>query len=177
METNFPEGEAANLKLAVKAPKEFTLALRRPSWAGTGFVVKVNGTPVSVVSKPGSYIEIKRRWKTGDSVSLTLPKTLRLESSPDNPRVAAVMWGPLVLAGDLGPEPELGAGRGGATADRGVAGPRGLVLRRDRPIPGNGQGPRRTAAASERRDPRPARPARIRGRQYRGGRGAPERLP
>src|SRR5262249_39212639 len=78
------------------------------------FVVKVNGSPVNVASKPGSYVEIKRTWKTGDSISLTLPKTLRLESSPDNPRIAAVMWGPLVLAGDLGPEPERGAGRNGA---------------------------------------------------------------
>lgn len=29
--------------------------------------------------------------------------TLRLESMPDNPNRAAVMYGPLVLAGELGP--------------------------------------------------------------------------
>ena len=34
----------------------------------------------------------------------TLPKTLRLEPLPDNPRRAAILWGPLVLAGDIGPE-------------------------------------------------------------------------
>jgi hypothetical protein len=45
-------------------------------------------------------------------VELTLPKTLHLEPTPDNPRVAAIMWGPLVLAGDLGPEPERGRERG-----------------------------------------------------------------
>ena len=46
-----------------------------------------------------------------------LPKTLRLEPLPDNARRAAVLWGPLVLAGDLGPEQrgERGRGRGGAT--------------------------------------------------------------
>jgi DUF1680 family protein len=112
METNFPEGESATLKLALKAPKQFTLALRRPSWAGDGFAVKVNGQAVKNLAKPTSYIELKRKWKSGDTVAVTLPKTLRLEPTPDNARVAAILWGPLVLAGDLGPERERG-GRAG----------------------------------------------------------------
>jgi len=44
-------------------------------------------------------------------VRLTLPKALRLDLTPDNKRRAAILWGPLVLAGDLGPEPPR-AGRG-----------------------------------------------------------------
>jgi uncharacterized protein len=106
METNFPEGASASLKLTLKAPKQFTLALRRPSWAGEGFAVKVNGQPVKQLPAPGSYVELKRKWKTGDTVALELPKTLRLEPLPDNNRVTAIMWGPIVLAGDLGPERE-----------------------------------------------------------------------
>ena len=124
METDFPEGESAKLKLMLDAPKEFVMALRRPAWADERFSVKVNGEAVSqdVISplsgvpesgrrvadrrwqKSGSYVELKRTWKTGDTVELTLPKALRLEPLPDNPRRAAIMWGPLVLAGDLGPE-------------------------------------------------------------------------
>jgi uncharacterized protein len=111
MDTNFPEGESASLKLTLKAPKQFTLALRRPSWAGEGFAVKVNGQPVKQLPAPGSYVELKRKWKTGDAVALTLPKTLRLEPLPDNKRVAAIMWGPIALAGDLGPERERRRGR------------------------------------------------------------------
>jgi DUF1680 family protein len=103
MDTNFPEGESATLKLRLKAPRAFTLALRRPSWAGEGFTVKVNGQIVKALARPGSYIELKRRWKSNDQVALTLPKTLHLEPLPDNARVAAILWGPLVLAGDLGP--------------------------------------------------------------------------
>jgi hypothetical protein len=45
-------------------------------------------------------------------VNLTLHKTLRLEPLPDNPRRVAIMWGPLVLAGDLGPEERRERGRG-----------------------------------------------------------------
>jgi len=104
MSTTFPEGDAASLKLTLPRPKTFTLALRRPSWAGDGFSVKVNGTNIGTLSQPGSYVELKRTWKTGDSVSLVLPKTLHIEALPDNNRRAALMWGPLVLAGDLGPE-------------------------------------------------------------------------
>jgi DUF1680 family protein len=104
METTFPEGETATLTLTLKAPKQLRIALRRPSWAGAGFSVKVNGEPVKQLSTPGSYIEISRRWKSGDAVVLAMPKTLRLEPLPDNPRVAAIMSGPIVLAGDLGPE-------------------------------------------------------------------------
>src|SRR6185503_3530229 len=71
---------------------------------GDGFAVKVNGKSVTTLPRPGSYVELKRTWKTGDSVSLVLPKTLRIEGLPDNNRRAALMWGPLVLAADLGPE-------------------------------------------------------------------------
>ena len=110
MATDFPEGDSASLKLTLKAPRQFTLALRRPSWAGEGFIVKINGRPVERLSGPGTYIELKRRWKSGDAVTLTLPKTLRLEPLPDNRRVAAIMWGPLALAGDLGPERMRGRG-------------------------------------------------------------------
>jgi uncharacterized protein len=108
METSFPEGESATLKMTLQRPKPFTLALRRPSWAGAGFAVKINGKEVKSLSAPGSYVELKRTWKSGDAVALVLPKILHQEATPDNPGRAALMWGPLVLAGDLGPERRLG---------------------------------------------------------------------
>jgi DUF1680 family protein len=140
MDTDFPEGESVKLTLTLDAPKEFTLALRRPYWVGDGFSVKVNGETVArgeeqrTEDKPGrtpppsgstarerttfkappvgSFVELKQTWKNGDIVELTLPKTLRLEPLPDNPRRVAILWGPLVLAGDLGPGTERGRERG-----------------------------------------------------------------
>ena len=134
METGFPDGDTAKISLALPAPKLFTLAVRRPAWAGDGFVIKVNGTSVEQPTlaslrggaaagrnnAPGNegqnaddsvFVELSRTWKSGDVVELTLPKSLRLEPTPDNKSVAAVMWGPLVLAGNLGPrrEPRRGA--------------------------------------------------------------------
>jgi DUF1680 family protein len=104
METNFPVGESASLRMTPKSSKNFTLVLRRPYWAGTGFSVKVNGRTLTNLPKPDSYVEITRRWTKGDTVELILPKTLRKEALPDNPNRFALMWGPLVLAGDLGAE-------------------------------------------------------------------------
>ena len=103
-DTNFPEGDSATLKLTLDSPKQFTLAVRRPSWCGDGFTVRINGTPIKDLSTPGSYVEIEREWKSDDTVSLSLPKALRLAPLPDNPRVSAILWGPLVLAADLGAE-------------------------------------------------------------------------
>jgi DUF1680 family protein len=104
VDTSFPEGESASLKFTLARRKKFTLALRRPSWAGGNFSVKVNGKALAKLPPPGSYVEIKRAWKSGDTVALVLPKQLHEEPLPDNPRRVALMWGPLVLAGDLGPE-------------------------------------------------------------------------
>jgi DUF1680 family protein len=104
MKTDFPEGDSAGLTMSLASEKNFTLALRRPPWAGEGFAVKVNGQAISKLPAPGSYVELSRTWKNGDEVSLVLPKQLRVEPLPDNVRRVALMWGPLVLAGDLGPE-------------------------------------------------------------------------
>jgi uncharacterized protein len=107
-DTTFPEGESAALTLSLEAPKALTLSLRRPAWAGERFSVAVNGAAITQLPAAGSYVDVKRTWKTGDTVSLVLPKRLHLDAVPDNTRRAAIMWGPLVLAGDLGPEPERG---------------------------------------------------------------------
>ena len=105
MESSFPEGESAQLTVDMDEPKDLTFAFRRPSWAGDGFAVRVNGRPAGVESTPGSYVGITRTWSAGDTITVTLPKTLRVDRLRDNPTRGAVLWGPLVLAGDLGPQP------------------------------------------------------------------------
>ena len=127
-ETSFPDGDSAKLTLTMAAPKRFTLAVRRPVWAGDAFVIKVNGAAIEQpllatlrdgaaggrgnapgnedVAQPSTFVNLEREWKTGDTVELTIPKTVRLEPTPDNKSVAAIMWGPLVLAGDWGPRRE-----------------------------------------------------------------------
>src|SRR5262249_4132033 len=62
----------------------------------------INGRRQPVTASSGSYVPIDREWKNGDRIDVRLPMTLHTEAMPDNPRLIAVMYGPLVLAGDLG---------------------------------------------------------------------------
>lgn len=100
-DTDFPEGETATIHLHTAAPTPFTLAVRRPAWAGDRFAVAVNGEPVADLPPAGSHVHLRRIWQDGDCVSVILPKILRLEPLADNAQRAAILWGPLVLAGDL----------------------------------------------------------------------------
>ena len=55
---------------------------------------------------PGTYAEIRRVWSKGDVLTVTIPMAVRAEPMPDDPRKVAFLYGPVVLAGDLGPEPQ-----------------------------------------------------------------------
>ncbi len=80
----------------------FTIAVRLPDWCPTPSA-EFNGRTVAAHRDSRGYFTIRRRWKAGDVVALELPMRLRLESTPDDPATVALLRGPLVLAGDLGP--------------------------------------------------------------------------
>jgi DUF1680 family protein len=102
MDTRYPyEGEIGIKVRRLAGQGRFTLALRVPAWA-KGHRVHVNGKPVSARTEKG-YALVRRRWKAGDSVGLSLPLELRLEAAPGNDRVVSLLRGPMVLAADLGP--------------------------------------------------------------------------
>lgn len=101
-DTQFPEKSGTTLLVQSEKPRDFGLNIRIPSWVSGQGSVKLNGKLLEVWSSPGSYLKIRRSWKKGDRVEVDLPMDLRLERTPDDPNVAAVMYGPLVLAGKLG---------------------------------------------------------------------------
>jgi uncharacterized protein len=101
--TSFPEEQGASFDFKCEKSVDFSLLIRYPSWAKNGIEIKVNGSPVKIASKPGSFVTVERTWKTGDKVEVHFPFSLRLESMPDDSNRVAVMYGPIVLAGDLGP--------------------------------------------------------------------------
>ena len=132
MASTLPEGDRATLTLESVSPRRLTLLVRRPSWAGEGFAIRVNGQPTALNATPGSYVELARTWSSGDSVEIVLKKSLRLERLRDDPTRAAAVWGPLVLAGDLGPQPPAPAeGDGDGPAAASVESP---VLITERPV-------------------------------------------
>ena len=62
----------------------------------------MNGSVAATLRDPGTFIAIKRTWKTGDVMEVELPMTLRTEVLPGSTDLAAVVYGPIVLVGTLG---------------------------------------------------------------------------
>ena len=99
--TSFPESDKININIEEAPASKVRLKLRYPSWSGEP-EVKVNGRRVAVRQSPGSYISIDRKWNKGDKVEVRYPMELRIETTVDNPKCGALLYGPVVLAGDMG---------------------------------------------------------------------------
>jgi hypothetical protein len=104
METKFPEEDTVRLTLKCSESKAGNLKIRWPSWAGAGFTVSVNGERQVVEGKPGSYVMLHREWRDGDRVELRLPLSLHVEPLPGTKDIVSLLYGPIVLAGELGRE-------------------------------------------------------------------------
>ncbi len=102
-ETKFPVEDTTVLTLSCVKPVELAIRVRCPGWATAPLQVKVNGKAVNVEAAQGGYAVLNSRWRDGDRVEVRIPMGLRLEAMPDNPKRAAILYGPIVLAGDLGP--------------------------------------------------------------------------
>jgi DUF1680 family protein len=105
--TSFPESGQTRLEIETDSPQNFALHIRHPAWAATASI-KVNGKAAQISHKPGSFVELKRRWKDGDVVEVDMPMTVRAELLPGTTDTAAVVYGPLVLVGALGHEVKPG---------------------------------------------------------------------
>lgn len=101
-ETRFPEEDTTRLIFKMQYPVHLALKIRHPSWAKSGVIVTVNGKNTPVKSSPGSYFAIEKTWKFGDTVIVRFPMSLHMETMPDDPSIVAFLYGPVVLAGDLG---------------------------------------------------------------------------
>ena len=102
-QTGYPEQQGTTLLFECNEPVELTLKLRYPGWADQAMQVLLNGQVQTVEGKPGSFIEIQRRWEHGDKLEMTIPFSMKAVPIPDNPDRIALKYGPLILAGDLGP--------------------------------------------------------------------------
>ena len=111
--TSIPEIPATTLAVEAGAGP-MTLRVRVPAWA-TSVRATLNGRPQSVPfttnrADSSPAIEVARVWRPGDELLVTFGMGLAVRQSPDNPRVAALTYGPVVLAvltGDASRMPTL----------------------------------------------------------------------
>jgi hypothetical protein len=103
-ETRFPESDTIRLTLAMKSSQTFPLYIRNPQWAFSGVRIKVNGKIIVPIKDTSGYFTVHRTWKDEDRIELVMPMRLYTESIPDNQNRIAFLYGPIVLAGQLGKE-------------------------------------------------------------------------
>ena len=104
--TRFPDADTTRLEFTRTLPQPLMLAIRQPGWCAA-MTVTVNGKRKIVSRRPGSYYMLDRTFRTGDVVEVRLPMALKVEPLPNTPanssrEWAALMYGPIVLAGKFG---------------------------------------------------------------------------
>ena len=101
--TAFPVDPKTKFEISIRRPARATLKLRRPAWCAD-MTVRVNGRRWTAAPDATGYVNVARQWRTGDTVDVSLPMTIRSEPLPGAPEYVAFVRGPIVLAGRLGRE-------------------------------------------------------------------------
>lgn len=100
--TQFPDVNTSQITLNRDA--NFTLNVRYPNWVvNQGLSLSINGEVQSITAQAGEYIALKRQWRSGDKITLTLPMAVTLEQIPDKTAYYSVLYGPIVLAAKTHP--------------------------------------------------------------------------
>lgn len=102
-QTGFPYSDKTVITIDKTPGSKSTVALRNPSWSAKP-VIKINGKKMKITNTSDSYIRINRNWRKGDRIEIQYPMSLHLETTPDNPDKAALFYGPILLAGNMGDE-------------------------------------------------------------------------
>jgi DUF1680 family protein len=94
--TSFPYEDTT--RLLINGGGKFDLKVRIPRWATRGASVKINGQPKSVNAVPGTYLTLTQDWKDQDTIELTMPFPFHLDRVMDQPNIASLFYGPVLLA-------------------------------------------------------------------------------
>jgi DUF1680 family protein len=97
-------GEPVRVTIVKAGSRATTMNFRIPHWISGPAELSLNGEVLERTEKPSTYISIKRKWRVGDCMIVTLPASLRLEKAIDDPSLVSVFFGPVLLAGELGNE-------------------------------------------------------------------------
>lgn len=93
--TGYPFSETIEFSFDTKQPVTMPFTFRIPAWC-TQAAVTINGKPYSDPGKPGSFTTIRRTFRKGDKIVLTLPMTARF--IPWNNQAMTVERGPLLYS-------------------------------------------------------------------------------
>jgi hypothetical protein len=93
--TNYPFEEDIHFEIKTDRPVAFPFSMRIPAWC-EGPAIKVNGVSVNSIHARNGFAELRRTFKSGDVVTLTLPMKVKVSEWPNNG--IGIERGPLVYA-------------------------------------------------------------------------------
>lgn len=96
--TDFPAADTTTLRISGSG--RFDIKVRVPRWATKGFNVRINGRAEAIAATPGSYLTLARTWRDNDTIELRMPFSFYLSPVVDQPNVASLFYGPVLLAAD-----------------------------------------------------------------------------
>ncbi|MGC9261749.1 MAG: hypothetical protein ACP5I8_16925, partial [Phycisphaerae bacterium] len=101
MTTDFPFTPGVTLRVSSATAVEANIRIRIPSWAAGEMAISINGQCMGM-GKPGTYHNLLRVWKNGDTIHFTLPMDFRLSLYTGMDQEGAlrygVEYGPILLA-------------------------------------------------------------------------------
>ena len=100
-QTAFPYAETSVVEVA-KGKGTFILKVRKPSWCDD-FTVKGVGFDADSYEENG-FVCIKRKWKKGDQVKISMPMHAYIKPMVNVPQYVAIMYGPIMLGMKTGNE-------------------------------------------------------------------------
>ncbi len=107
--TDYPDNGRIRMQVLEAPVAPLTIRVRVPLWASGDIEIQVNSEQASIDGKPGRYAALRRQWRAGDQLDFRIPMSLRVERLHGSENQVAFLYGPTVLAGDLGPVARTGS--------------------------------------------------------------------
>lgn len=95
--SKFPKDSIIDLTISIKRKSNFSLKLLVPSWA-KNTTLYINDEKQHINAHSMSYLDLNRNWNDKDKVKLVFQYDFHLKPMPDNSKVFAIYYGPILLA-------------------------------------------------------------------------------
>lgn len=97
VESDYPFGEEIVMTINPTSPVRFPLVLRIPTWCQSP-ALRINGRLQKLSSPARGWLIVRREWRSGDTVTLTLPMSLFVKVWHNNRNTVSVHRGPLAFS-------------------------------------------------------------------------------
>ena len=97
-QTDFPYADTT--RLVLEGGGAFDIKIRVPRWAATRVLREDQRPRTGRQGGAGSYLTLRRTWRTNDTIELRMPFHFYLVPVVDQPNVASIFYGPVLLAAE-----------------------------------------------------------------------------